>query len=371
MPRRDRGRAQLRRAFALAPVAAIEAPGPHTSKKEWDWRAEFAAANRCYGTPGAASSRGGVSPSTSRMRPALCSRRVGLAGRRSCFPIRARRGELVAAGGRYIDGGETPKARAGGSKGDGVFVTPGALEAETVVVVEGPLDALSLAAAGVPALALWGTSATDWLASAVAFRRVALALDADEAGEGAVAKLAAALRRVRGDDRALAARPEGLEHRPAAGRRRGAGGRAGHRHAPSNAPPSETPMTATSTCVIGQPGEPVDPDEVASFASDLVRARRWELPTDVAAALVTIDETATPESGGVAGQAPTWDEMTAEVWWRILRDELAGVDVWTEFWQPRLDAVDAAAAAPRLERLRRRGPVVASRPRAASASTRR
>ena len=72
--------------------------------------------------------------------------------------------------------------------------TPVALDAEQVVICEAPIDALSLAACGVPAVALCGTSRPDWLAAACAFLRVALAFDADGAGDKAAADLAPSLR---------------------------------------------------------------------------------------------------------------------------------------------------------------------------------
>jgi len=48
---------------------------------------------------------------------------------------------------------------------------------------EAPIDALSLAACGVLAIALCGKSWPDWLPPAAAFRQVAVALDADKAGD--------------------------------------------------------------------------------------------------------------------------------------------------------------------------------------------
>ena len=54
-----------------------------------------------------------------------------------------------------------------------------------VILTEAPIDALSLAACGFPALALCGTSGPDWLHIVCGLRRVLLAFDADEAGEHA------------------------------------------------------------------------------------------------------------------------------------------------------------------------------------------
>jgi DNA primase len=61
---------------------------------------------------------------------------------------------------------------------------------ELLVICEGPIDALSLAACGVPSLALVGLAMPEWIPAAAAFRTVALALDADQAGDQAAALLA-------------------------------------------------------------------------------------------------------------------------------------------------------------------------------------
>jgi DNA primase len=108
------------------------------------------------------------------------------------FPLRARNGELRGAHARYIDGCDKPKARTLGDKRAALFVTHGALDAKlpALIVTEAPLDALSLAEAGYPAVALCGTQAPTWLHRACAFRRVMLALDADEAGDHAALELA-------------------------------------------------------------------------------------------------------------------------------------------------------------------------------------
>jgi hypothetical protein len=84
---------------------------------------------------------------------------------------------------RYTDGRDDPKTRVGGRLGLGAFVTPGAFTGDTVVIVEGPADALSLALCGVPAVALHRTSAPDWVIKKCAFKRVLVALDADAAGD--------------------------------------------------------------------------------------------------------------------------------------------------------------------------------------------
>lgn len=101
------------------------------------------------------------------------------------FPIYDLAGELVAAQGRYLDGRSDPKVRTAGPVSSGVFATPGALAAEELVLTEAPIDALTLAACDLPALALCGTVLRPWLLSACAFRRVVLAFDSDDAGEKA------------------------------------------------------------------------------------------------------------------------------------------------------------------------------------------
>ena len=129
------------------------------------------------------------------------------------FPVRALDGLLVAVQGRRIDNRARPKAITVGPKSTGVFAAVGvpaaasgaasggrvrfgpggvlnadtgavgAWKAEPVVLVEGPIDALSLAVAGYPALALMGGDMHQWLGWACGGRRVLVASDGDEAGE--------------------------------------------------------------------------------------------------------------------------------------------------------------------------------------------
>jgi DNA primase len=73
----------------------------------------------------------------------------------------------------------------------GVFATPGALVAPRIAICEAAFDALSLAAAGLPAIALIGTtSRPDWLRTALSRTQVAIATDADVAGDAAAQSLA-------------------------------------------------------------------------------------------------------------------------------------------------------------------------------------
>jgi Toprim domain-containing protein len=104
-------------------------------------------------------------------------------------------GQLVAAHGRYTDGRRDPAMRTIGEVSAGVFATTGALEAKLLAIVEAPIDALSLSACGVPALALLGThNRPAWLPRALAGRTVLVATDSDEPGEKAAAELTEWLR---------------------------------------------------------------------------------------------------------------------------------------------------------------------------------
>jgi 5S rRNA maturation endonuclease (ribonuclease M5) len=121
------------------------------------------------------------------------------------FPIRDRAGALVAASGRYIDGRDNPKTRIAGHKRDGVFMAPVSRQngertlqplekaAPAIIITEAPIDALSIASAGFPAIALCGTTGPDWLHLACGFRRVVIAFDADDAGDNAAQQLTAHL----------------------------------------------------------------------------------------------------------------------------------------------------------------------------------
>jgi DNA primase len=123
------------------------------------------------------------------------------------FPIYNRRGELVAANGRFNDEGVKPKMQTAGRKKLGVFTTPDALSNSLVAVTEAPLDALTLWQCGISAVAMVGTSWPDWLPTALAFKSVLVATDADAAGDESATKLIFALN-VRGA-RPFRLRPKG------------------------------------------------------------------------------------------------------------------------------------------------------------------
>ena len=195
-PRRDRERVHLRKAFELRTTATAPAPVATTVAPTDDraWLATIRDVEPLAGTPGAAYlERRGIPADLVAGIDALYS--ADHYGRPSIlFRVRDRAGRIVGLIGRYVDGRDDPKGRDVGKKSHGVFAAPGArTKAGRLVITEAPIDALSLAAAGIPALALGGTSWPDWLPSACTFRPVVLALDADKAGDEGCARLTAAL----------------------------------------------------------------------------------------------------------------------------------------------------------------------------------
>lgn len=114
------------------------------------------------------------------------------------FPICDRNGQQTGASGRYFHANASPKTRIAGTKRNGLFATSGAfasgaLAADTIIVTEAPIDALSLASVGFAAVALCGTSAPAWMHLACGLKRVVLAFDADDAGDNAATALASFL----------------------------------------------------------------------------------------------------------------------------------------------------------------------------------
>jgi hypothetical protein len=185
-------RVALRRAFAL------EEPKPRSEPATGaTWREYFERAVPVAGTPGEEylAARGIAAPVASaagvRFLSTLYNRPAVL------FPFE-QNGAPVAfqarfAGSFFDSEGKPDNHRALGTKSGGAFLTaPDALQREAIVLCEAPIDALSLAACDLPAVALGGTAAPDWIVKACAFRRVLLAFDSDQnnAGEEAAQKLA-------------------------------------------------------------------------------------------------------------------------------------------------------------------------------------
>jgi hypothetical protein len=183
LTRKEQQKVKLERAFGYTPR-----PEPEHDPDDAEWRQWLTAAVPLAGTPGEAylAGRGiplALADACGVQYIANWYRRRGVV-----YPIRDATGVLAAAGVRYLDAG-TPKTITRGKLALGVFATPGAFEADVVTLVEGPADALSLALAGRPAIALHRTSAPEWLVKRCAFKRVSVALDADAEGDRASAVL--------------------------------------------------------------------------------------------------------------------------------------------------------------------------------------
>ena len=205
LPRRERARAGLAQAFALpVPVAPREvaptspAATPENAPDRFPappWKRDLRGLRALDGTRAVAylSGRG------------LCAEVAGAAGARFSanfmgrpaivFPLRDQSGVLRGAHARYVDGRDRPKARTLGDKRESLFATADAFSTSlpAIIATEAPLDALSLAQAGYPAVAFCGTEPPLWFHRLCAFRRVLLAFDADDAGERAADKWAPVL----------------------------------------------------------------------------------------------------------------------------------------------------------------------------------
>lgn len=115
------------------------------------------------------------------------------------FPVCDRSGAPVALNGRFLSvQGEQLKTQTIGTKSHGTFMAPALdkngnsirpLDAPTLIVTEAPIDALTLAVVGHPAIACIGTSGPHWLHLACGLKRVLLAFDADEAGDDAATSI--------------------------------------------------------------------------------------------------------------------------------------------------------------------------------------
>jgi len=120
------------------------------------------------------------------------------AGPAVLFPSVNECNEVVAVNGRYLkprtSGDAKPlKTRTGGTAKIGVFLTPARIGAEwvspfdrrldAVILVEGQVDALSLAMCGFPALAAGGVNLAPWLHRRLGLRSVFIGIDADAGGD--------------------------------------------------------------------------------------------------------------------------------------------------------------------------------------------
>jgi hypothetical protein len=186
--RPQRARAQLAAAFSLSERRS-EPESPAT------WRNVFEVSDltaSIIGTLGATYLAGRGIPEDLAAAAGVRYARDWFGSAAVVFPMVDRAGQIVAAQGRSVTG---RRLLADGPKRLGVFLTPGALEADPVVVVEAPIDGLSLALCGLAAIALCGKSGPAWIPKALAFRRVALAFDNDDGGDQATATLTPLLER--------------------------------------------------------------------------------------------------------------------------------------------------------------------------------
>jgi uncharacterized protein with GYD domain len=201
--RRARAQAALNRVFTLPPDQETKPATGAASASTW--REECAKTQPLQSTPGASYIEGRGVPLdlaiaggvrfAANWAPRRDDGKPYHGGAAIVFPLRDQAGALVAASGRYIQSAAQPKARHGGAASAGVFATYGALRCELVTICEAPIDALSLAACGFAAVAANGCNLPDWLPAALAFKRVLIASDADDAGDKAalewIAKLQA------------------------------------------------------------------------------------------------------------------------------------------------------------------------------------
>jgi hypothetical protein len=186
--RRSRARQQLRRSFAIADPVPIPVGEPEQGANRTlsAWRDQLRDLEPVAGSPGEGYLLG-------RGIPADVAHAAGIRycpswfGRTAVlFPLYDPEHRLHGAQGRYVDGRTDPKSRTGGAPKLGAFLTPGALESESMVIAEAPLDALVLSLCGVPAIGPTGCSAfLEWLPKVAIGKRAFLATDADEAGDTA------------------------------------------------------------------------------------------------------------------------------------------------------------------------------------------
>jgi hypothetical protein len=128
--------------------------------------------------------------------------------RRVVFPITDPEGNVLAIHGRAIDETffDTPKKTRGKRK-EGLFQTANDFDADIIFLCEGPADAMALHECGFAAVASVATSIPSWLPNRLAFRKVFVALDADETGDTSAEKHINELRAH--GARAVRLRPEG------------------------------------------------------------------------------------------------------------------------------------------------------------------
>jgi Toprim-like len=187
---------RLRRAFYGAPVV----PVPQDKESSNEWRRHLEGLTALDNTPGASYLAGRGIPTDVATLAGVCYSPRWYGRRAVVFLIHNETGDLVAAQGRALDSADKLTA---GPKSQGIFIAHSlagerffsALDRRlpAIILTEAPLDALSLAVCGFPAIALCGASGPTWLEIECGLRRILLATDADNPGDMAARELAARL----------------------------------------------------------------------------------------------------------------------------------------------------------------------------------
>lgn len=199
---RDRGRARLRSLLNVPPPPPLPDASRPDVLKDPDLRKALtellAGVKPLAGTPGAAYLDGRGLPVDFCTAAGVRFHQNYLGRPAVVFSLRNGAGRVVALHGRFTDGRNDPKSKSRFPMHSAVFATPGAWKGEPwqgrAVITEAPIDALTLAFCGVPALALCGTAGgKELLKFRLSLGQAVAAFDADEAGQKAGGALSALL----------------------------------------------------------------------------------------------------------------------------------------------------------------------------------
>lgn len=176
--------------FGIRPTGRIMPAAPPT----YNYRHEVSALVSLQGTRGAAYLLGRCVPREAADAAGVLFARRLLGVQAVVFPLVDETGARIGVQARACQAGSAWKRTIYDiDKSGGVFLAgqePFALP----VIVEAPIDALSLAVGGLPAIATVGTGRPNWLPGKCALKRVVLAHDADDAGNKAAESMATELR---------------------------------------------------------------------------------------------------------------------------------------------------------------------------------
>ncbi len=190
----------------LQPIATYHHPvttAPQPAEDDFSWRYYLDGLIKIDDTPGEAYLiRRGIPAWLSRMARVrfhpgwYANQKKGSQGSPAVFfPIYDQVGGLVAGEGRYLDCNRKPKVQSAGPKSRGAFYFSGLFDVkiQIVIIVESPINALSLLACGYHALATCGCeNHAVWLAKSLASKRVIIGFDNDDAGMKGMMRLAVA-----------------------------------------------------------------------------------------------------------------------------------------------------------------------------------